>query len=91
MTMVQMSFAPARILGAYVTLTKLAFFCSASVLTGTAALRTMKRLKNATKNRKLSFFVFKVSSQPDFVVAGHMILINYPMNPRLFKFVGEAR
>ena len=86
-----MSFAPARILGVYITLTKLAFFCSGSDLAGTVALKTMKRLKNATKNRKVSFFVFKVSSQPDFAVAGHMILINYPMNLRLFKFVGEAR
>lgn len=91
MTKVQVSLAPVGILGVYVTLTKLAFFCSASGLAVTAALRTMKRLKNATKNMKLRFFVFKVSSQPDFAVAGHMILINYPMNPRLFKFVGEAR
>jgi hypothetical protein len=90
MTKVQVSFAPASILGVYVTLTKLAFFCSASDLAGTATFRTMKKLKNATKNMELSFFLFKVSRQPGFVVAGDMILLDYSLNSRLFKFVGDA-
>jgi hypothetical protein len=70
-------------------LTKLAFFCSATDLAGTAMQRTMKKLKNATKNMKLRFLVLKVSRQHGFLAAGEMKLDN-PMSSHIFKCVGDA-
>jgi hypothetical protein len=68
------SFVSTGILGPYVTLVKLAFLSPVSDSAGTATIRTMKKLKNATKNRELRFLVFKVSHQP--IVAGDMKLID---------------
>ena len=88
MTKVQVSFVFTRIFGLYVALVNMAFFSSVSDLAGAATLKTTRKLRKATKHRRLTFLAFKDNTGArTFLVKWN---VDHSMSSHVFKSVGEA-